>query len=196
MLSGLLIIQLFVLLNPLSPAPILIGLAKHATPAKVRRVAVSAAISAFLVALGIAIFGQFLFQAFGITHDSFRVAGGIVVLLLGLETIRGDKSEPASPRDFDNVVAILATPVLTGPATMSFITLKVIELNSTVAVIANLVVAFAGVAAVMLLMTAMISRLNSQLIGIISRILGLFLTAMAVELMANGLAGLIRAAKT
>jgi small neutral amino acid transporter SnatA (MarC family) len=46
----------------------------------------------------------------------------------------------------------------------------------------------------MALLTAMISRVNARLIGIVSRILGLFLTAMAVEMMAKGLDGLIREA--
>ncbi|HLX62204.1 MAG TPA: MarC family protein [Planctomycetota bacterium] len=193
MLSTLLIVQIFVLLNPLSSAPLLVALHRRDPKANIRRIAMSAALSAFLVALAIALTGQWLFQLFGIGPDSFRVAGGIVVLLLGLETIRGDTSEPSSPKTFDNVVALLATPILTGPATMSFITLQVAEFGM-VHVILNLIVAFIGVAAVMLLLTAMIARLNSQLIGIISRILGLFLTAMAVELMAKGLAGLIHAA--
>ena len=191
LISTLLILQLFVLLNPLSSAPFLISMQKHGV--NVRGVASRAVLTALLVALAIAIAGQWLFQLFGITQNSFRVAGGVVIMLLGLETIRGrDEAAPTSGA-LDNYIAILATPILTGPATMSFITLKTYE-EGMLKVIVNLLIAFVGVAGVMYLLTATIARLNTRLVGIISRILGLFLTAMAVEMMAKGLEGLIREA--
>lgn len=191
LLSTLLILQLFVLLNPLSSAPFLIKLQKRGVD--VKGVASRAVLTAFCVALTIAIAGKWLFQLFGITQNSFRVAGGIVIMLLGLETIRGDEEDAPPNGGLDNFIAILATPILTGPATMSYITLKTYEVG-TVAVIANLILAFIGVAAVMFVLTAMIARVNARLIGIVSRILGLFLTAMAVEMIAKGLDGLIREA--
>jgi len=194
LLSTLLILQLFVLLNPLSSAPFLIKLQKRGID--IRGVASRAVLTAFIVALVITVSGQWLFQLFGITQNSFRVAGGIVIMLLGLETIRGDDDDtqqPAKLDKLDNFIAILATPILTGPATMSYITLKTYEVG-IISVIANLIVAFIAVAVVMLILTMMISRVNARLIGIISRILGLFLTAMAVEMMAKGLDGLIREA--
>jgi len=190
-LSTLLILQLFVLLNPLSSAPFLIKLQKRGID--VKGVARQAVLTAFIVALTIAVAGRSLFQLFGITPNSFRVAGGIVIMLLGLETIRGDEDESPTAGGLDNFIAILATPILTGPATMSYITLKTFE-EGILKVVANLIVAFIGVAAVMYVMTMMISRVNARLIGIMSRILGLFLTAMAVEMMAKGLDGLIREA--
>lgn len=190
LISTLLILQLFVLLNPLSSAPFLIKLQKRGID--VRGVASRAVLTAFLVALAITIAGKWLFELFGITQNSFRVAGGIVIMLLGIETIRGDE-DAQSGGGLDNYIAILATPILTGPATMSYITLKTFE-EGILKVIANLIIAFIGVAAVMYVMTVMISRVNARLIGVISRILGLFLTAMAVEMMAKGLDGLIREA--
>ncbi|MEI6236498.1 MAG: MarC family protein [Planctomycetota bacterium] len=190
-LSTLLILQLFVLLNPLSSVPFLIKLQKHGID--VRGVAKQAVLTAFIVALTISIAGPTLFQLFGITQNSFRVAGGIVIMLLGIETIRGDESDIPSAGGTDNFIAILATPILTGPATMSYITLKTYEFG-VLTVVANLIVAFVGVAAVMYILTMMISRVNARLIGILSRILGLFLTALAVEMMAKGFDGLIREA--
>lgn len=189
--STLLILQFFVLLNPLSSAPFLIKLQKHKV--NVRSVASSAVLTAFFVALAIAVAGKWLFQLFGITPNSFRVAGGIVIMLLGLETIRGQEEDAPPSGGLDNYIAILATPILTGPATMSFVSLKAFE-EGILKVVVNLIVAFIGVAAVMYLLTVMISRLNTRLVGIVSRILGLFLTAMAVEMMAKGLDGLIREA--
>jgi multiple antibiotic resistance protein len=192
-LSATLILKLFVLLNPLTAAPFLISL--HKRGVNVRAIAGSAVLTAFIVALAIAVAGQWLFQLFGITEHSFRFAGGIVVLLLGLDTIRGHDNDPPRAGGMDNFISILATPILTGPATMSFVTLTTIE-KGVLPVVANLIIAFIGVAAVMLLLAIMIEKINARLIGIVSRILGLFLTAMAVEMMAKGMAGLIQAART
>ena len=116
------------------------------------------------------------------------------MLLLGLDTIRGHEDDEVPAGGTDNIISLLATPILTGPATMSYVTLATIEMG-TVTVIANLIVAFLGVATVMILLATMIEYIHPRIIGIISRILGLFLTAMAVEMMAGGLQGLIKAAK-
>jgi multiple antibiotic resistance protein len=189
-LSANLILKMFVLLNPLSAAPLLMTL--HKRGVNVRRVAVGASLTAFLVALAIALGGQWLFQIFGVTEHSFRLAGGIVVLLLGLDTIRGT-ADDTDPGDHDNIISILATPVLTGPATMTFLTLATLEMGMA-KVIANLIVTFIAVATVMIVLATTIERIHPRLIGILSRILGLFLSAMGVEMMAQGLQGLIRAA--
>ena len=191
LLTPFLIVQLFILLNPLTAAPFLITL--HKRGVNVRNVATSAVLTAFLVALFIAVAGKYLFELFGITQHSFRVAGGIVILLLGLETIRGEEDKPLQG-GLDNFIAILATPILTGPATMSFITLKAYEIG-VLPLILHLLLAFVGVAGVMFALCASLDKINTRLIGIVSRILGLFLTAMAVEMIAVGLTGLIQAAK-
>jgi multiple antibiotic resistance protein len=115
-----------------------------------------------------------------------------VVLLLGLDTIRG-AADDAETGDHEHIISILATPILTGPATMTFVTLLTME-ESMTTVIANLIVTYILVATVMLLLACMVERIHPRLIGVLSRILGLFLTAMGVELMALGLQGLIKAA--
>lgn len=188
MINKALVFQLFVLLNPLTAAPLLIML--HKRGVKVRPVAFSATVTAFLVALAIAVGGKYLFEIFQITTHSFRIAGGIVVLLLGLETIRGHDDDKPPDGGLDNFVAILATPILTGPATMSFVTLKAYEMEIWLLVI-HLILAFVGVAGVMYILCMSLDRINTRLIGIISRVLGLFLTAMGVEMMAAGIEGLI-----
>ena len=81
-----LIAQIFVLVNPLSSFPVL--LSAYKSKMNVKRIAITAVLIAFVIAMIIAFVGPFLFDFFGITADSFRIAGGIVLLLLGLETIR------------------------------------------------------------------------------------------------------------
>ena len=72
-----LIAQIFVLVNPLSSFPVL--LSAYKSKMNVKKIAVSAVMIAFSIAIIIAILGPFLFSFFGITANSFRIAGGIVL---------------------------------------------------------------------------------------------------------------------
>jgi multiple antibiotic resistance protein len=178
-----LVLQLFVLINPLYSLPYL--MAAQRQHINVRRVAVSAVITAFIIAVIIALFGPFMFNLFGITLNSLRITGGIVILLLGLETIRSGVESKSNVNHIDTMIAIIASPMLTGPATISFVTIKTYEIGR-VPVLANLLAAFVLVAVVFIAFSFAIARIHQRLISITARVLGLFLTAVAIEMMARG----------
>ncbi|MCX7005144.1 MAG: MarC family protein [bacterium] len=178
-----LVLQLFVLINPLYSLPYLMAAQRHNI--NVRRVAVSAVITAFIIAVIIALFGPFMFNLFGITLNSLRIAGGIVILLLGLETIRSGVESKSNVNHIDTMIAIIASPMLTGPATISFVTIKTYEIGRA-SMLVNLFAAFILVAVVFIAFSFVIERINQRLISITARVLGLFLTAVAIEMMARG----------
>lgn len=182
-----LIAQIFALINPLSSFPVL--LSAYKSKMDVKKIAVSAVMIAFVIAMIIAIIGPWLFDFFGITANSFRIAGGIVLLLLGLDTIRGKDEGEEKVTHTDSLVSILATPLMTGPATISFITIKAYELGQ-ITIISNLIWAFAAVGIVFVLFSFMIPRINAKLISISSKVFGLFLTAVAIEMIAKGIYGI------
>ncbi|HLC61246.1 MAG TPA: MarC family protein [Candidatus Nanoarchaeia archaeon] len=188
MLDFALIIQLFVLLNPLSSFPFL--MAAHRKKMNVKNIAIFSVLTAFVIALLITFVGPFLFEFFGITLSSFRVAGGIVLLLLGLDTIRPKEKEIVNVGGVHSLISIIATPMLTGPATISFITIKAVEL-SQLAVAANLIPAFILVGVVFISFAYAVPKVNANLINISSRILGLFLTAVSIEMIFTGVKGLL-----
>jgi multiple antibiotic resistance protein len=159
----------------------------------VRNVSISAVFVAFIIALIVVFIGPMLFNFFSISVDSFRIAGGIVLLLLGLDTIRPKKEEEQSPGNVDNLISIIATPMLTGPATISYITIKSIEVGKMTLLI-NIIITFLIVGIIFWLFASYISKINARLINIISRVLGLFLTAVAIEMIAKGVTGVISAA--
>ena len=181
------ILQLFILLNPASSFPALVVAARKRQ--NIRFIAVSATVIAFLLAVIIIFGGPFLFSIYGISLDSFRVAGGIILLLLGIETIR-EKEEENYNTQPDGTISIIASPLLTGPAVISFLTLKIYEFNQFI-VLLNSFVAFALVGIIFFLFSVYFSKINIKIISLISRILGLFLTAVAVEMIAKGIFGII-----
>ena len=191
MLDLILILQLFVLLNPLSSFSVLMS--AHKRKMDVKKIAVNAVIIAFIIAMSMVFVGPLLFAAFGITLDSFRVAGGVVLFLLGLDTIRGTQNK----KDFteiDGVSSIIATPLLTGPATISFITIKTYELGQ-MPIVLNLLVTFVLVFAIFGVFAIVISKINEKIVSISSKVFGLFLTSVAIDMIAKGIAALLLVAK-
>jgi len=186
-ISIALIVQLFVLINPFSSFPVLFT--AYQKKMNVKKIAVQASILALVIAIVICLIGSNLFSFFGITVDSFRIAGGICLLLLALDTIR-DKEKKDNVGKVDSLISILATPLLTGPATISFIIIKTIELGR-VTLLLNIIITFILVGLIFILFSYSVKRINTRVIEISSKILGLFLTAMAIELIFTGAYNLI-----
>jgi len=182
------IIQIFVLLNPLASFPFLIRAFQENLNLKI--IAVKAVLTAFLIAITMAIAGPLLFSVFGITLNSFRIAGGIVLIILGYHMITPKVEEENKKIDtVDSLTTIIATPMLTGPATISYITIKTMEIGRT-EILSNLAVSFVLVGIVFYLFTFLVSKVNPKIINILSRIFGLFLMAVAIEMISKGIYGL------
>lgn len=182
-----LILQIFVLINPLSSLPVLV--AAYSKKMKVKDIALRATVIAFALAVTIIFVGPFLFDIFNVSVDSFRVAGGIILLLLGISTARRSDDAKASPDTAEALSSLIATPLLTGPATISFLTIKTYELRVE-NILPNTVIAFILVGGVFMVFAALIPKINTKAVGIVSRILGLFLTAVAIEMISAGIKGL------
>lgn len=190
MLDIALIIQIFVLLNPLSSFPFLIQ--AYQQKMNVQMIAVKAAVTAFAIAVIMTLIGPYLFNIFGITLSSFRVAGGIVLLILGYNMIKPKEEEKKQIGNIDGLITIIATPMLTGPGTISFVTVKTLELGRAT-VLTSLAGSFLLVAAVFFIFSLLVSKVNPKLVNILSRVMGLFLMAVSIEMISKGIEGLVRA---
>jgi multiple antibiotic resistance protein len=188
-ISPVLIAQIFVLLNPLASFPFLIN--AHHKKMNLKKVAITSVLVAFAIAILITLTGHLLFKVFNITIDSLRIAGGIILLLLGINMVRPQERTAKEIEKVNSVIAIIATPLLTGPATISFITVKTYEIGR-IPVLINLCFAFLIVGIVFYLTSILFDKINPAVIDILSRIMGLFLTAMAIEMISKGIAGMIR----
>jgi multiple antibiotic resistance protein len=183
-----LIFQLFVLINPLSSLSVLI--AAHKNKLDIKKIAYNAVAIAFILAVIIALLGPFIFKVFGVTIDSFRIAGGLVLLLLGIRTVSSNK-EKYSGTKVDSLISIVATPLLTGPATISFITIKAYELNRT-SLLMNILITFLFVGLTFIIFAHSLNKINMKIVDITSRVLGLFLTAMAIEMILHGIVNVVQ----
>jgi len=181
-------LRIFFLLNPLASLPLIFIAYKKGF--NVKKIALNAVIIAFLIALSFIFVGNFLFLIFGITLDSFRIAGGILIISLGFEMVISREKETSlditKPK---SLISIIATPFLTGPATLSFLTILVID-RGIVFTFFALILAFIFVAFTFLILTWFIYLISIDYIEFVSRIFGLFVMAFGVEMLTHGIKNL------
>ncbi len=182
-------LQIFFLLNPLTAIPILF--LAYYSKFNLKSVAFKAFALAFATAVIFVFVGPILFGVFSITTDSFKAAGGIMIMLLGLSMAReSGESEKRKVTQADALVSILATPLLTGPATLSYLAIKTAELGIP-QVLLSLSMAFSMVGAVLIFSVRANPNLNLKYVSFISRIFGLFLLALGLQMLVIGVKSLI-----
>ena len=181
------IMQMFALLNPLSSFPVLMSAYKKKLD--VRGIAIKASVVAYLVAMFCLFLGPQFFNLYGVSIDAFRLAGGVILFLLGIETVR-PKPVHEEMGEVDSLIAIIATPLLTGPAVISFLTIKAMEAGA-MPLVPDVTLSFLIVGIIFYIFSVMLPRINEKAVEILSKIMGLFLTAIAVEMMAKGMNALL-----
>jgi multiple antibiotic resistance protein len=184
MISIPLILQLFVLINPLSSFPVLVSAFKKKMD--VKKIALMSTLVAFAIAIAVVFVGPLLFTMFGVGIDSLMIAGGVILLLLGIDTVRQDGETGGNVNEVDGFISLIATPLLTGPATISFIILKAYEMGQMDLVV-DITITFAAIGALFVLFAFMVPKINAKVVGILSKIFGLFLTAIGIEMVATGI---------
>ena len=210
-------VALFALLDPLGNVPVFAAATVGASPRE--RAHIALYVSLFV--LGFVIFFYFtglsLLAFFGISLAAFRIAGGVILLLTGLQMARDDftanfaeaaDGEAVGPRGqarlrFERMIVPFAMPLLIGPGAIS--TVVIYASQARVFGLAGAAIGVAVIAAVSactllaFLATPLISRLLGRIgLTIVVRVLGLILCAMAVQFILGGLAestqGIIRPA--
>jgi len=191
-------VALFVILDPFAAVPIFLVLTKNYTSTERGRIVNISAITVLLVLFTAALTGETLLKAMGTSLASFRVGGGIVLLLMALAMLRGQSdhlrstpAEQAEAGDKSSVAVVpLAIPLLAGPGAISTVIIQMHreqgEFHSFYAALSIALVCI--LLWLVLRMATTIGKMLGQIgLNIINRLFGLILAAIAVEIMANGL---------
>ncbi len=185
---------LMAVIDPLAILPIFIAVTVNQTEAQRRRTARLSTIYAFLLLTLFIVIGHLLLALFNITIDAFKVAGGLLLLLIGLEMVHSRMSLVAHPnvkeyaeavRAEDVALMPLAMPMLTGPGAITTAMTMVGEgfspVKITIALAVGALVLF--ISYLLLLSADTINRrIGSNGIGILTRLMGLLLIALAVQM--------------
>ncbi len=200
------LIALLAIVNPIGVVPFFIHFTQSLSQAQRLRTMKVSAFSAFVVISVSALAGLRVIEFFGISIASFQVGGGLLLLISSLQMINAQPAE-SKPTDFSEgeakldagasiAVVPLTIPLLTGPATISTMVIYAQRTRHwwELAVLVGYGVVVGIAVYLAFLASGRIARLLGQTgINIMTRLMGLILAALAVEIMADGLAALFPA---
>ena len=189
-------VTFWVVLDPIGTLPVFLAVTAGLAPAARRKAAVLAVIIAFAVLVFFALAGHWLLNAMDVSITSFQIAGGIVLFLFALSMIHGSHTQSAHPEiganPMDIAVYPLAIPSIAGPGAM----LAAVVLSDDARHDFTDRMLTLGTMSLVLLVTLTIllcAGFLSRLIGrgggaIISRVMGMILAAMAIDLILSATA--------
>jgi multiple antibiotic resistance protein len=198
------LVTLLAIVNPLAVVPFFIHYTSGFSGAQRQRTIWIASFTAFSVIAVSALLGLQILEFFGITLASFQVGGGMLLLTSALSMLNAQPAEAKSTAEevgdaaarASIAVVPLTIPLLTGPATMSTVVIYA-EKAKTFWQLAALVgygVVIAVATAVCFAAAQPIARfLGKTGINVMTRLMGLILAALAVEVMSDGLVKLFPA---
>lgn len=199
---------MFVILNPFSAASSFLTFTASQTEEEQLRTAKRACITAFVVLIIFGLTGHFIFKMFNITLQAFRIAGGIIMFIIGLNMLNmrhsrmkqtEEEMEEGLQRN-DVAIVPLGIPMLSGPGaiTTMMVLMTEIDKKSTFNGILQMAGLFisCGLCLFLIYFIMIHSRklmewLKITGVGVMTRIMGLILTVIATQFVINGVRDLL-----
>ena len=198
------IVTTFALLNPLGVLPIFIGLTAREDRGVQRLVALFISLTMLALLLIFLFVGESILQFLGVSMDAFRIAGGILLLLMGLKIVAGDEGDPGAQLTkvavgvndlkeaetvFQKIVIPMAMPLLVGPGVIANLILYAAkdkaEHDGGALVLGTFLLSVV-VLAIFLAGRWLKAVLGPIGLNILMRVMGLMVAAMGVQFMVTG----------
>ena len=191
-------VTLFVIMDPPGTVPIFLALTSSMTAKQRKAAAFTAVLVAFGVIVAFALFGQSILNYLHVSLPALEASGGLLLLLIAMELLTGKAEDPEPNARGGNVALVpLGTPLLAGPG--AIVSIMVFVQNADGA--ADYVAIFSGLVAVCIcLWLAMrFANIIHRVLGesgttLVTRIAGLLLAAIAVQMIADAVTAFVKAA--
>ncbi len=182
-------ITMVVLMDPLGNVPVFLGLAAGYDPKRRARAARLAVLVAFVLIFGFALMGRAVLNYLNVSLQALTVSGGLLLALISLELLRGHYDEPDFAERASIALVPLGTPLIAGPgaiaATMVLVE-RADDASARVGVAIGILLALITVW-LTLRMSVQIARfLPESVIHLLTRVMGLLLAGIAVEMVFTG----------
>jgi multiple antibiotic resistance protein len=196
-------VAMFAMLNPIGNAALYLGMTAEKTASELRKTTFKLTLAVIIILLLSVWIGMPLLSAFGISIGAFETAGGLVVLLIGLSMIRAQPHHPdhhtkvehnTSEKKDSVAVVPMAIPIVAGPGAISAIIVHGYYFTTTGSrlIESAICVGLAFLLCVVFLLAPYIQRLIGQSgMKIVTRIMGLILSAIAMQMIGSGVLDLL-----
>lgn len=199
-----LFIALFSVLNPIGTVPIFVGLTQGDSKQECSRISLWTSVNVFLILIISFFVGKYVLNFFGISIDSLRIAGGLIIVSSGFSLLSGQfnkkrginkKIENEAQKRNDIALTPLAMPMLAGPGSISLLIAFYQEHNSTnELIIATLAILAIAIVIFIILRSAhyLAQILGAAGIVAISRIVGFIVVAIGIQYIVSALINIIK----
>jgi len=190
----------FATIGPIDIATMFAGLTSGQSIEKRRSIAIRGIVIATTILITFALIGEYILDGLGISLAALRTAGGILLLLIGIDMVFARSSGGTSTTDVENAEAIdkadisvfpLATPLIAGPGAMGAAILLMSNQQGNIAGQTIVIVSLLAILLltfICLLLASRIQRLFGVTgIQVITRIMGVLLSALAVQFIFDGI---------
>lgn len=185
-------IPLFVVIDPFGSLLVFIALTANTPPRRRNAITRDAVIYGFLILLFFALAGELILEFFGISIQALELAGGIILLIMGVQMVReGDKpkSSGGSPKDEEDFgIVPLATPMLAGPGAISLVIILMNGSGGESAKLFTLLsigIMFLLVFLFFIFSDKIIKFVGGRTMKAVTRVFGLLVAAFAVQFFIN-----------
>jgi len=187
------LVGVFVIVNPFGNVPLFISLTQKFTPIERRNAIAKSVVIATAILLVFALIGKFLFDMLNVTLDSLRIAGGLLLLAIAFDMLMG--RSPASKIDQDEeresvAVTPMATPLLAGPGAMTTVMVLMNEAGTTLekgSIMIAILIAMAATFLIVINCDWVYGAIKKDGARVLTKIMGIVLATIAVEMIVNGL---------
>ena len=187
-------VTLFVIMDPVGTVPIFLSLTGGRAPQVARRLAWQAVTVSFGVISAFAFFGQRILDYLHISLPALQCAGGLLLLLVALELLTGKEDEVKASGDANIALVPLGTPLLAGPgaivATMVF-SKQVGDFGEFAAVALGVIAVHVTIWLAMRFSLPILRLIRESGVLLVTRIAGLLLSAIAVQMVADAVRAFI-----
>jgi multiple antibiotic resistance protein len=196
-------VTLFVIMDPPGTVPVFLGLTSTMTARQRNRAARQAILVAFGVIVVFAVFGQQVLHYMGISLPALQAAGGLLLLVVAMELLTGkmEQAEPSGNQSVNVALVPLGTPLLAGPGAIVATMVFVQQSRGSGDVLAQVLAIAAAIVAVhvalylsMRFANVLQRLLRDSGVTLVTRIAGILLAAIAVQMIATAVTEFVRAA--
>ncbi|HWU32256.1 MAG TPA: MarC family protein [Marmoricola sp.] len=189
-------VTLFVIMDPIGTVPIFLSLTGQLSEGRRRHAAWQAVAVSFAVIVAFAFFGQQILSYLHISLPALRCAGGLLLLLVALELLTGKEAEHQPNQDVNVALVPLGTPLMAGPgaivATMVF-SRQVHGWDTFAAVAGGVIAVHMCMWLTMRFSIPILRVLRESGVLLLTRIAGLLLSAIAVQMIADSIRAFVTA---
>ena len=189
-------VTLLVIMDPLGNVPIFVALSANKTTTARKRLAWQAVVTAGAVIAVFALFGQQILDYLAITIPAIQGSGGLLLLLVALELLTDRGQSLDADSEMNIALVPLGTPLIAGPGAIAATIVFVRQAHGgydALAIIAALALVLFLLFVALRFSVVLIQILRPSGIHLLTRIFGLLLSAIAVQLIAEAVKGFVRA---